>query len=58
MSMAEFETGDTVTITGEPMKGNTGKVEVFDEERGKYLVRVNDLAQHYYSSDELKPFSN
>lgn len=53
--MADFETGDTVTITGEPMNGNTGKIELFDEERGKYLVRVNDLAQHYYSVDELEP---
>ncbi|MGO3321231.1 MAG: hypothetical protein ACTIL0_12055 [Microbacterium gubbeenense] len=54
--MAEFNTGDTVTITGEPMNGNTGKIEVFDVGRSKYLVRVNDLAQHYYSADELEPF--
>ncbi|GAA1865280.1 hypothetical protein [Brevibacterium marinum] len=53
--MTEFSIGDTVKITGEPMNGNTGKIEVFDEERGKYLVRVNDLAQHYYSGDELEP---
>ncbi|MDN5587954.1 MAG: hypothetical protein L0G69_15470 [Brevibacterium sp.] len=55
--MADFNTGDTVTIIGEPMNGNTGKIELFDEERGKYLVRVNDLAQHYFSEDELEPFS-
>ena len=53
--MADFKTGDTVTITGEPMNGNTGTIELFDEERGKYLVRVNDLAQHYFSVDELEP---
>lgn len=55
--MAEFNTGDTVTITGEPMNGKTGKIEVFDEERSKYLVRVNDLAQHYYSADEIEPYN-
>lgn len=57
-SMAEYNVGDKVTIIGDTMNGNIGTVEFFDEERGKYLVRVNDLAQHYYADSELEPFSS
>ncbi|MDN6159065.1 MAG: hypothetical protein L0L93_12380 [Brevibacterium sp.] len=56
--MAEYNVGDKVTITGDTMNGNIGTIELFDEERGKYLVRVNDLAQHYYADDELEPFTS
>lgn len=56
--MAEFNVGDKVTITGETMNGEIGTIELFDDERGKYLVRVTDLAQHYYADSELDPHTS
>ncbi|MFK0240533.1 MULTISPECIES: hypothetical protein [unclassified Microbacterium] len=55
--MNDFAIGDTVQITGRTMTGNVGTVVSIDEKRGKYLVRITDVTQNYFTPDELKLFS-
>ncbi|WP_328457034.1 MULTISPECIES: hypothetical protein [unclassified Amycolatopsis] len=55
--MAEFEIGETVRVTGKTMSGNVGTVVHFDSKRDKYLVRVSDVTQNYFSAAELERFS-
>ncbi|MFJ6532352.1 hypothetical protein [Microbacterium sp. NPDC091662] len=55
--MSDFAIGDTVQITGPTMTGNVGTVVSIDEKRGKYLVRITDVTQNYFTPDELKVFS-
>jgi transcription antitermination factor NusG len=56
-NMSDFAIGDTVQITGSTMTGNVGTVVSIDEKRGKYLVRVTDVTQNYFTPEELKLFS-
>lgn len=55
--MEDFEIGETVRITGKTMTGNVGTVVHLDEKREKYLVRISDVTQNYFSADELERFS-
>ncbi|WP_420112267.1 hypothetical protein [Pseudactinotalea sp.] len=55
--MSEFKVGDTVQATGSVMTGNVGTVVWIDEERQKYLVRITDETQNYFSAAELKLFT-
>ncbi|EQM73230.1 MULTISPECIES: hypothetical protein [Microbacterium] len=55
--MSDFAIGDTVQITGPTMTGNVGTVVSIDGKRGKYLVRITDVTQNYFTSEELKLFS-
>lgn len=55
--MTVFNVGDSVKINAEPLDGNIGTIEVFNEDKEKYLVRVNDLAQHYFAATDLEPFN-
>jgi transcription antitermination factor NusG len=56
-SMNEFAIGDTVQITGPTMTGNVGTVVSIDEKRGKFLVRITDVTQNYFTPTDLKLFS-
>jgi transcription antitermination factor NusG len=56
--MQDFKIGDIVQITGSVMSGNVGTVVSIDEKREKYLVRISDVTQNYFASDELKRFSS
>lgn len=55
--MDEFKIGDTVQMTGPVMTGNVGTVVHLDEKRGKYLVRISDETQNYFTAAELKIFT-
>ncbi|MGH3691099.1 MAG: hypothetical protein ACRDT7_13155 [Microbacterium sp.] len=55
--MNDFTVGDTVQITGATMTGNVGTVVSIDAKRGKYLVRITDVTQNYFTPEELKLFS-
>lgn len=55
--MEDFTVGETVRITGTTMTGNVGTVVHLDDKRQKYLVRVTDVTQNYFSADELERFS-
>lgn len=55
--MDEFKIGDTVQITGAVMTGNVGTVVSIDQKREKYLVRITDETQNYFTATELKIFS-
>ncbi len=55
--MSDFAIGDTVQVTGPTMTGNVGTVVSIDEKRGKYLVRITDVTQNYFTADELRLFS-
>lgn len=55
--MDKFKIGDTVQITAATMNGSVGTVVHLDEKRQKYLVRVTDQTQNYYTGDELKKFT-
>ncbi|GAA4058150.1 hypothetical protein GCM10022248_27140 [Nonomuraea soli] len=55
--MNDFAIGDIVQVTGTTMTGNVGTVVSIDDKRGKYLVRISDVTQNYFTADELKPFS-
>ncbi len=55
--MNDFAIGDTVQVMGRTMTGNVGTVVSIDEKRGKYLVRITDVTQNYFTADELKLFS-
>ncbi|AZS41584.1 hypothetical protein ABTZ44_10720 [Microbacterium oxydans] len=55
--MNEFAIGDTVQITGPTMTGNVGTVVSIDEKRGKFLVRITDVTQNYFTPTDLKLFS-
>ena len=55
--MSAFAIGDTVQVTGSTMTGNVGTVVSFDEKRSKYLVRVTDVTQNYFTAEELVIFT-
>lgn len=57
ITMAAFEVGETVRITGKTMTGNVGTVVHFDDKREKYLVRLDATAQNYFPADELERFT-
>lgn len=54
--MNEFKIGDVVQITGTIMPGSVGTVVSFDDKRDKYLVRITEAVQNYYTADELELF--
>ncbi|WP_354670647.1 TetR family transcriptional regulator, partial [Amycolatopsis solani] len=56
-TMAAFEVGETVRITGKTMTGNVGTVVHFDDKRDKYLVRIDATTQNYFPPGELEKFS-
>ncbi|UOX92234.1 hypothetical protein MUY14_17005 [Amycolatopsis sp. FBCC-B4732] len=56
--MDNFKIGETVRITGRTMTGSVGTVVHLDEKRGKYLVRVSDVLQNYFTAEELEVFSS
>ena len=56
--MGKFKVGDTVQITGTTMTGNVGTVVHLDKKREKYLVRVTDETQNYFTEDELEAFTS
>lgn len=55
--MDEFAIGDTVRITGAVMTGNVGIVVSIDRKRGKYLVRITDETQNYFTPADLERFT-
>ncbi|WIX74852.1 hypothetical protein QRX50_25065 [Amycolatopsis carbonis] len=55
--MEDFAVGETVRITGTTMTGSVGAVAHVDDKRQKYLVRVSDVTQNYFSADELEHIS-
>ena len=54
--MDQFKVGDTVQMTGPVMTGNVGTVVHLDKKREKYLVRITDETQNYFTAAELKLF--
>jgi ribosomal protein L24 len=54
--MRNFSIGDTVQVTGAVMTGNVGTVVSVDTKRDKYLVRITDLTQNYFTKAELTLF--
>lgn len=54
--MNEFNIGDVVRITGSVMPGSVGTVVSLDDKRGKYLVRITEAVQNYYTAEELELF--
>lgn len=56
--MERFKVGDTVQVTGTTMTGNVGTVVHLDKKRQKYLVRITDATQNYFTEDELKAFTS
>lgn len=55
-TMDEYKIGDTVQVTGKIMPGSVGTVVHLDQKRQKYLVRITDETQNYYSAEELELF--
>lgn len=51
-----FSVGDTIQVTGKAMTGNVGTVVSHDDERDKYLVRIDTFTQNYFRPDDLEPF--
>lgn len=54
--MPSFAIGDTVQVKGAVMTGNVGTVVSIDTRRGKYLVRITDVTQNYFTEAELTLF--
>lgn len=54
--MPKFAIGDTVQVTGAVMTGNVGTVVSIDTKRDKYLVRITDVTQNYFTEAELTFF--
>lgn len=55
--MDKFAVRDTVQITGPTMTGNVGTVVYLDEKRQKYLVRITDETQNYFTEGDLRMFT-
>jgi hypothetical protein len=51
--VAPFAIGETVKILGPTMTGSVGTVVSVDDKRGKFLVRVTDTLQNYFTVEEL-----
>ncbi|WP_170292431.1 hypothetical protein [Mycolicibacterium grossiae] len=54
--MPEFAIGSTVQVTGPVMTGNVGTVVSIDTAAARYLVRITDVTQNYFTADELTVF--
>ena len=54
--MPDFAIGSTVQVTGPVMTGNVGTVVSIDTAAARYLVRITDVTQNYFTADELTLF--
>jgi hypothetical protein len=56
--MADSSIGDTVQVVTSPgntMTGQVGTVVAWDDDMGKYLVRVGTV-QNWFAAEDIEPF--
>jgi hypothetical protein len=52
--MRGYVPGETVKIVGPFSIGNVGTIISGEDSRGRYLVRITERMQTYYSADDLE----
>lgn len=54
--MAALSIGDIVQATGATMTGNVGTVVSYDEQRERFLVRIDAVTQNWFPEGDLRRF--